>query len=416
MLRNYQDLPATTSNDIDVLVSPGQFAAAERALVDAAGDCGYRLHNRIEFATTSFFFFHTESLRQIQIDLFTSLTWHSFDLLSVSEVLARRIVRNDLFAVPQPVDEAIINLCGRLIYHGYVREKYKAGIQAAFRAEPEQARARLGEIFGSALAEPVVARAVAGEWSEIEGRWKALRRALILRRLARHTAGTLATLARDAVRLTRRVFRSGGMTIVLLGADGSGKSTAGQKLVENLANTFPPGKGIEIHWKPIVFRKQHRKATGRPNLNPHGQKCRGRLASLLYLGGHWLEFFLGSFVEFRPVLFRGGLVLIDRYFYDFLVDQRRYRLQVPEWIIRCAFGVLRKPDLVFLLDAPAEVLQARKQEVTPEETARQVEVFRRVVGRLPNGRIVDATQPPDHVAAQLTSEVLHWLRKRTLAR
>ena len=50
-------------------------------------------------------------------------------------------------------------------------------------------------------------------------------------------------------------------------------------------------------------------------------------------------------------------MLIDRYYYDFFVDQRRYRLRVPQAIVRLGHFFLKKPDLVVLLDAPAEVLQ-----------------------------------------------------------
>ena len=75
--------------------------------------------------------------------------------------------------------------------------------------------------------------------------------------------------------------------------------------------------------------------------------------------------------------FRGGLVLIDRYYYDFLIDQRRYRLQVPQWLVRLGLAFLKKPDLVLLLDAPADVLQSRKQEVALTETRRQRDVLSR---------------------------------------
>ena len=90
--------------------------------------------------------------------------------------------------------------------------------------------------------------------------------------------------------------------------------------------------------------------------------------------------------------FRGGLVLIDRFYYDFFVDQRRYRLRVPQSIVRLGHFFLKKPDLVVLLDAPAEVLQSRKQEVPLAETERQRTAYRALVRGLRNGR-VDGCHP-----------------------
>ena len=54
-----------------------------------------------------------------------------------------------------------------------------------------------------------------------------------------------------------------------------------------------------------------------------------------------------------------------------LVDPRRYRYGGAMWLARWVGKIIPKPDLWILLDAPAEVLQKRKQEVPPEETARQ---------------------------------------------
>ena len=48
----------------------------------------------------------------------------------------------------------------------------------------------------------------------------------------------------------------------------------------------------------------------------------------------------------------------------------------------------KKQDLIFCLDAPPEVIQTRKQEVSFEETTRQREAYRELVSKLPNGQII----------------------------
>jgi thymidylate kinase len=140
------------------------------------------------------------------------------------------------------------------------------------------------------------------------------------------------------------------------------------------------------------------------------------VVSLAYFGFHWLEFFLGSHLRLRPFTFGGGLVLIDRSYYDFFVDQRRYRLRVPRAIVSLGHRLLKKPDVVALLDAPAEVLQQRKQEVPLAETARQRAAYLEVVRSLRNGRVVDATQPPEKVGADLCRAILDFMAERTRQR
>jgi thymidylate kinase len=125
-----------------------------------------------------------------------------------------------------------------------------------------------------------------------------------------------------------------------------------------------------------------------------------------------LEFLLGSWFRLRPVVFKGGLVLIDRWYYDFFVDQKRYRLRVPPVLIRFGYVFLKKPDLVLLLDAPAEILQQRKQEVSILESQKQREAYLALTSRLPQARVIDAAQPVATVADNAIKAVLEFMVRR----
>ena len=81
ILRNYESLPHFTTNDIDVLVQPEQLGRAERALLQAAALTGFRLHNRVQFATLALYLSSPQSNAQAHFDLFTSLKWRGFDFL-----------------------------------------------------------------------------------------------------------------------------------------------------------------------------------------------------------------------------------------------------------------------------------------------------------------------------------------------
>jgi thymidylate kinase len=219
----------------------------------------------------------------------------------------------------------------------------------------------------------------------------------------------------EANGLIRRFLWPPGVTVVLCGADGSGKSTAARAVIEALSSTFGPSKTHQFHWKPPLFSSKRRAARA-PTTDPHGQPPRNAAISLCYFGFHWLEFFLGSHLRLRPLTCQGGLVLIDRFYYDFFVDQRRYRLRVPQTVVRLGHFFLKKPDLVVLLDAPAEVLQSRKREVPLAETERQRAAYRELVGGLRNGRIVDATQAPEKVGADISRAILDFMAERAAKR
>lgn len=413
VLRNYEELPHYTTNDIDVLVQKDQRKSAEKLLISAATATGFRLHNRAEFATLALYFSHPQSGAETHFDLFTALKWRGFDFLPAEDVLVRKIPR-DSFFVPHPAHEAAANLLAFFIFNGRVKEKYRAGITAGFRSEPEIARALLAKTYGDELAGEFIQLAINENWSGIESKLKAARKTLIFRQSVLQPWQTFMSLDADFDRLVVRVLRPPGLVIVLCGPDGCGKSTVAPQVVELLRGTFSPAKGRQIHWKPRVFSRA--REGGAPETNPHGKPTRNAAASLAYFAFHWLEFLLGWWLRIFPATFRGGLVLIDRFYFDFFVDQKRYRLRVPSPLIKIGYGLLPQPDMVFLLDAPAEVLQQRKKEVPPEESARQRTAYVDLMKDVKNSTVLDATKTPEVLAAEIEKAVLDFMAARTAKR
>jgi len=149
---------------------------------------------------------------------------------------------------------------------------------------------------------------------------------------------------------------------------------------------------------------------------PHSKPPRS-LAGSLAKAAYWVfDYTLGYYAKIRPALVRSTLVLFDRYLVDALVDARRYRYGGPRWVLRVAWSLVPKPDLVILLDAPAAILRARKQEVSPAETNRQRDAYRQIAETLANADVVDAAQPADRVVAAAGTILLDFLTSRTARR
>jgi thymidylate kinase len=148
------------------------------------------------------------------------------------------------------------------------------------------------------------------------------------------------------------------------------------------------------HLKPrIVLRRRGEGVTINPD--PHGQTPRSALTSIAKIFV-WLleEWFAALFLNKRKTL-----LICDRYYHDLLIDPIRYRYGGPMWLARLIGKLMPQPGLWVLLDAPAEVLQARKQEVSFNETVRQRQEYMTFVRTQRKHVIMDASQPLDKVIA-----------------
>lgn len=161
------------------------------------------------------------------------------------------------------------------------------------------------------------------------------------------------------------------------------------------------GRAVKMrHLKPR-FVAQLRNQPEIIVVDPHGKPPRGAFLSLVKIVV-WL------FEEWYADLFheKGETVLIcDRYYHDLLVDPRRYRFGAPLWTAALVGELMPRPKLWVLLDAPPDVLQARKQEVTPAETARQCLAYLAFIRKQRKHVVVDASQPLDKVIADAAHAV-----------
>lgn len=203
-----------------------------------------------------------------------------------------------------------------------------------------------------------------------------------------------------------------GVVVVLCGPDGSGKSSIASALIARLRSTFPEKSRLHCHWKPWAKNansQNQRTALLAEDTRPHDKQVRSMPLSLFYFGYHWLTFFLGMLFTVPRYTRRGGLVLIERFYYDFFIDQHRYRLYLPRQVVAIGYRFLPKPDLVFLLDAPADVLQKRKKEVSLAESARQRDAYRNLISKLPQGRILDATESAENVVEEMARQIQEFV-------
>jgi thymidylate kinase len=318
------------------------------------------------------------------------------------EALVAGRQKRDIFWIPDPPTE-FAYLLAKNTWKGVAGPRHERRLKLLVKeigfAEAERIA---GELFGNKLKRRVAEACASGQVNELLG---TIRTLPWRTSLSRNPFKLLIYLHADGMRRVRRWFQPTGMFVALFGPDGVGKSTLASELTELLSPAFR--KSRVFHWRPGLLEGSSTAVT-----RPHDQAPRGGFASSAHVLGFALDYWLGFAFIVRPLLARSGLVIFDRYFYDLLVDPKRYRYSGPPRLARVLSRFIPKPDLVIFLDAPEEVVFSRKREVAPEELSRQRGSYLREANELPRARVIDATLPLSQVKAQAGQLVTDYLAQR----
>lgn len=202
-----------------------------------------------------------------------------------------------------------------------------------------------------------------------------------------------------------------GLFCVLVGLDGSGKTTLARNIaVASANNPRPRFHGVRYYhwlprpWKPVEFPFPASQDLPRTRNYPASPvnvalSCLRLMRNLLW--AHLAYAFL-----VRRLRRKNYLVLLDRYFYNYFLDPCSLKYSAPTWLLNWALPFFPKPDAVILLKADPKVLQSRKQELSPDEITAQV-------ARLETMRVyasqcihLNAGLPADQVASSAFASIL----------
>ena len=214
-----------------------------------------------------------------------------------------------------------------------------------------------------------------------------------------------------------------GRSVALIGIDGAGKSTVARLVVERLP--FDAGylyMGVNLEASPVMLPTTRaalalkRLRGGRSDMTVgHGEpgwRGGGPIASIrrLIRISNWLAEEGYRALLARRIQRRPAVVVFDRHFFcDYYssavapgrpraLDARLHGYVLRRWYPR--------PELTLFLDAPPEVLVARKAGETVERLARRRLEYLDLQGVMPSFQIVDANRPVGEVVDDVVGRIV----------
>lgn len=160
-----------------------------------------------------------------------------------------------------------------------------------------------------------------------------------------------------------------GFIITFSGVDGAGKSTVIENIKQQIEKKYRR-RVVVLRHRPAVLPMLAAWKEGRGNAEknaamrmPRQGNNKGFLSSLFRFAYYYADYIIGQLaVQFRYV-WRGYVVLYDRYYFDFISDSRRSNIDLPQWFTGFWYSLLIKPSYNFFLYADENIILKRKQEL-----------------------------------------------------
>lgn len=374
--------PAAGGQEYDLLVDPEAVRPAAAALtrvglvpLPSLGRGSHRF----------FLGYDPSSHAWLELDIVTELAYgpgYCLPIAGAGACLDRRQAAGGTRRLA-PEDEFWTLLLHRLLDKGGVDEP-SAGRLRELAAAP---------VAGSPLATPVaallpprwtVATVAALASSEDIGQLEALARAMLHRGVRRAPTATAARAARAvlgrALEKPAQLRSRRGVTVALLGPDGSGKSATARAVC---AGFYLPAR--------VVYLGLWADETG-------GRLRWAMRVALRPLRARW------TYVRGRLHCLRGRLVVFDRYPYDALVPASREPNAWKRRYLELVGRSCPRPDRVLVLDVPGELAFRRKGESDPASLEIERAGYLGLVDRI-GAEAVAAERPAEQVCADVTARI-----------
>lgn len=364
VLRSFENLPENfSSHDIDILVEKKEFDTLKKEVYQIIKKFDYQtlMVNTNERFNTIIIAKQIEGkLIYLYLDFFFNYSLYGVKFVDSRTVLEQREFNGKVYHVNK-VYEFLEKFLNTTLLNQKYPSKYSAILDEINQKHSSVVNSSLSAIFNI--------RNLNIENIENHSSKSLLRKAF-LKNLFSNPVKQITNSIKFLYFYIKGRIKPNGFSFSITGPDGSGKTTILDGVLRNLSNVYREVK--YNHFRPSVlpriaelFKKSGLKKEVDENYDkPHRGVESGKLSSLFRLLYYIIDYIIGYYKKVKPILFRRGVVIFDRYFTDIISDSKRSQINLNYKFIFFFRKLVPKMNYNFIVFVEPMTILERKQELT----------------------------------------------------
>ena len=415
ILRNYEGLPESNdSKDVDIIVEPKRIKEAKEILLDAYKKNGIERVYKVRFGNVHCV--HGMSIKRkigIHIDLIAGYFAKGYEVYKFDALYTHTQDYKNFRVLNEFYNGIMIYIYKQFGYKKPVLKKeYQDEICKTFEKYPDEFERELvkltDERFASETVEKIKEKDFDGVLRDSKRLTKKLRRYVRRKRPLKTLKYSIIFFLQKVWRIVF-IYRVKARVCAVVAPDGAGKSTFIDEIVKQLdyyyVNSPDEPRMHVYHFRPTMLpnlgevgEKAHVMKQDKNFTDPHRLKPANPISSFFRIAYYTFDYIFGYMKCVRQDVHYDRHVLFDRYSYDFIVDPKRSRLNLPRWIRRFFVFLTPRPKIVYFLDASADVIYKRKQELPKEMIQELLDGYRKLAKGKKRFKTLNAEQEPEKIA------------------
>jgi len=395
VLRNFDTLPFDLlGSDIDLFVCQENFQKFHEILESITKKYnGYVISELFSpnVKDVSLCGFYKENWWGVRFDTFTYVGTNQCSIFSNEFIISRINIYNGIKVVNKN-DSYILGFIKEIIGAKKFSERYAQDAFNAYKQEQKLYDTEFLELLDKGLVNKYLIPLIKGEIGFSEKICKIIYNGFKKKYYSNKLELFISTFLNFKYKL-KRLAKTPGFSIAILGTDGSGKTTIINKLIPLLEKPLH-NKLYCSHMRPNMT-PNIAQLFGKPfdsnlNLNPHKELTSGFFISLIRLLYYLFDYIFGYWIIVNTVLAKKTTIwFFDRYYYDYLFDQKRSCIKMPIWIIKLFGLFVPTPNLIICLGANSNLIYSRKAELPIDEIRSQIQKLKSFCSKKSNAVWID---------------------------